>query len=206
MFDKGQNNPRAICFDAFGTLVQINKKRHPYRRVLKSLSDPLRKELSTQLMRRDFQFEEVLKIAQIEKDGTLFQSTLKDLQEEQRSIAARPKTNSILIKLLELDFQLGICSNLTTPYASPLLSALPVEVRKAIQNTTVFSFEVGFVKPELQIYQHVCDSFQLEPKDILFVGDSIRNDVQGPAEFGMLSMSIHDFETQFHNARLKPVA
>ena len=40
MFNKGKNVPRAICFDAFGTLVQIDNKRHPYRRVLNSLPEP----------------------------------------------------------------------------------------------------------------------------------------------------------------------
>ncbi len=56
-----------------------------------------------------------------------------------------------------------------------------------------------YQKPEPQIYQIVCDKFQLEPKDVLFVGDSIQNDMEGPAAFGMSSISIHDFEADFNN-------
>ena len=200
MFNSGKNVPRAICFDAFGTLVQIDKKRHPYRRVLDALSEPARKELAPQLMRKDFQFEEVLKIAKIGQDNPLYQSLLRDLAEEQSSINMRPKTANILSQILKENIPIGLCSNLATPYASPLLSALSKNVREALENTTVFSFEVGYQKPEPQIYQIVCDKFQLEPKDVLFVGDSIQNDVEGPAAFGMSSRSIHDFETDFVKA------
>jgi len=145
MFNKGENIPQAICFDAFGTLVQIDNKRHPYRRVLNSLPEPLRKQLAPQLMRKDFQFEEVLKIAKIGQDDPLRESLLKDLAEEQNSINVRPKIADILSQILKQNIPIGLCSNLATPYASPLLSVLSKNVREALEDTTVFSFEGDFV-------------------------------------------------------------
>ncbi len=131
MFNKGKNIPRAICFDAFGTLVQIDNKRHTYRRVLKSLSEPLRKQLAPQLMRKDFQFEEVLKIAKIGQDDPLRESLLKDLAEEQNSKNRRPETANIPSQILKQNIPIGLCSNLATPYASPLLSALSKKCKRS---------------------------------------------------------------------------
>ena len=49
----------------------------------------------------------------------------------------------------------------------------------------VFSSEVGLRKPAPRIYQAALERLGVEPADALFVGDRVREDVQGPAALGM---------------------
>ena len=48
-----------------------------------------------------------------------------------------------------------------------------------------FSSEIGLRKPAPRIYQAVLERLGVEPADALFVGDRVREDVQGPAALGM---------------------
>ena len=48
-----------------------------------------------------------------------------------------------------------------------------------------WSYEVGAIKPESQIYQYLIDKLQCHAKDILFIGDTPLADYSGPTEFGM---------------------
>jgi len=52
----------------------------------------------------------------------------------------------------------------------------------------VFSAEVGVRKPAPEIFLHVCLELAVEPAAALFVGDDLRNDVQGAAGVGMRTM------------------
>jgi len=81
-------------------------------------------------------------------------------------------------------FRLAVCSNLAADYASAVLSLLPN------MDTYALSCDVGCVKPEPAIYQAVCRSLELAPQEILFVGDSLRCDVDGPRDFGMVSVHL----------------
>jgi putative hydrolase of the HAD superfamily len=49
----------------------------------------------------------------------------------------------------------------------------------------VFSSEVGWRKPAPEIYRAALDAIGVEPRNALFVGDRVREDVQGPAALGM---------------------
>jgi HAD superfamily hydrolase (TIGR01509 family) len=49
----------------------------------------------------------------------------------------------------------------------------------------VLSDEVGARKPEPEIFLHACGELGVEPAAVLFVGDDLRNDVQGAARVGM---------------------
>ena len=48
-----------------------------------------------------------------------------------------------------------------------------------------WSYEVGAIKPESQIYQYLIDKLQCHAKDILFIGDTLLADYSGPNEFCM---------------------
>jgi putative hydrolase of the HAD superfamily len=49
----------------------------------------------------------------------------------------------------------------------------------------VFSSELGLRKPAPEIYRAALDALDVEPANALFVGDRVREDVQGPAALGM---------------------
>ena len=52
-------------------------------------------------------------------------------------------------------------------------------------DAVTFSSEVGVRKPHPAIYRDALDKVQVEPSRALFVGDRVREDVQGPKELGM---------------------
>ena len=49
----------------------------------------------------------------------------------------------------------------------------------------IISAEVGLRKPNPQIYQRMLTMLQLEPHEVLFVGDTPREDVLGPQRAAM---------------------
>lgn len=49
----------------------------------------------------------------------------------------------------------------------------------------IISAEVGLRKPNPQIYRRMLELLRLDPRDILFVGDTPREDVEGPQRIGM---------------------
>lgn len=52
-------------------------------------------------------------------------------------------------------------------------------------DAVTFSSEVGVRKPHPAIYRDALDKVHVEPSRALFVGDRVREDVQGPKELGM---------------------
>lgn len=56
----------------------------------------------------------------------------------------------------------------------------------------VFSFEVGYVKPEKEIYHVIMDKYGLEPEECVFVDDNLPNLVY-PKEIGWGTVAFHDF-------------
>ena len=102
-----------------------------------------------------------------------------DLDEELRSIRLYEDTLSTLEELKKLGFRLALCSNLAMPYGKIVSSFLPS------LDAYAWSYGVGAIKPESQIYQYLIDKLQCHAKDILFIGDTLLADYSGPNEFCM---------------------
>ena len=75
--------------------------------------------------------------------------------------------NNIWEQIKNEGYKIALCSNLALDYGDPLLELLPETPDK-----TILSYKVGYIKPEHQIYQSVCDSLGLPPEAILFSGDT----------------------------------
>ncbi|HEY8315432.1 MAG TPA: HAD family hydrolase, partial [Gaiellaceae bacterium] len=52
----------------------------------------------------------------------------------------------------------------------------------------VFSEEVGFRKPQPEIFLHALAELGVDPEDAMFVGDRLDTDVQGAAQVGMATV------------------
>lgn len=90
--------------------------------------------------------------------------------------------------LASLPVPYAMCSNLSVDYA-PALNMHP-DLSPAF---TVLSFEVGYVKPDPEIYGIVLSRAGLRPDQVLFVGDTPAADIEGPRQAGMRGMHIDDF-------------
>ena len=95
-----------------------------------------------------------------------------------------PEVNSVLHQLSRWGVSMGIISNTTNPVFMKELE-LEDSGLKNYFDFTIYSSCVPFRKPHPSIFQLAISQFQLEPCEILFVGDSLSFDVMGAHEVGM---------------------
>ena len=131
------------------------------------------------IMSQNLSFTELVKLLGINIPDQLLQELEHDLNDELQSIVLYEDTLSTLEELKELGFRLALCSNLAMPYGKVVSSLLPNI------DTYAWSYEVGAIKPESQIYQYLIDQLECHAKDVLFIGDTLLADYSGPNEFGM---------------------
>ena len=55
-------------------------------------------------------------------------------------------------------------------------------------DTIVFAGEVGFRKPQPEIFLHALEQLGVEPENAMYVGDRLDTDVQGAAQVGMATV------------------
>ena len=178
----GHIEPSVIIFDVFGTLVKIGERRSPYRKLIKWLKENGRQPKPDDakfIMSQNLSFTELIKLLGINIPDQLLQELEHDLNDELQSIVLYEDTLSTLEELKELGFRLALCSNLAMPYGKVVSSLLPNI------DTYAWSYEVGAIKPESQIYQYLIDQLECRAKDVLFIGDTPLADYSGPNEFGM---------------------
>ena len=164
---------KAVCFDVFGTLISYGGQRtNPYRHLL--LSPGIQGRLP--FLTRNAPIEKFA----IEIGRSHLLPTIRtELDAEIGKLQLFPDIAETFDRLREQNLKIAVCSNLAYEYGAA--------VRKLLPNITahVFSYEIGFAKPHPAIYRTVCLALGLDPGEILFVGDSVRCDVQGPLQFGM---------------------
>jgi HAD superfamily hydrolase (TIGR01509 family) len=177
---------RAVCFDAFGTLVEITDKRRPFRALLRGGVKSIAAE---EVLTKPLNLREVAAGVSHELGEGDLAKLEADLQAECASIRLRPGIAEIWQSLRERGLRIGVCSNLALPYGAPLLAALP-----DTPDAVILSYEVGLVKPDPAIFHLVCDRLDLQPAEIHFVGDTPSADVDGPRAIGMPAMMIAEFE------------
>lgn len=177
---------QAVCFDAFGTLVEITDKRGPFRALLSEAPEGQRVTdvLISPLGLRDLARELSIEIGEVR-----LLELVHDLAAKCQSVRLRPGMDLIWSALRRAGAKIGICSNLALPYAAPLLGEIP-----GIPNALVFSFEIGLAKPQPEIFHLVCNQLGMSAEHILFVGDSPDADVLGPQAIGMQAMTIGSFQ------------
>ena len=101
-----------------------------------------------------------------------------------RSVRLDPHTLPVLSWLGAHGFKRGVCSNAPFP---PAMMRRQVEgngIADAV-DAVVFSSEVGRRKPAPEVYLAALDAIGLKPGHVLFVGDRVREDFEGPSALGM---------------------
>ncbi len=106
-----------------------------------------------------------------------------------------PEVEEVAAALRARGLKLGLVSNYCT---------LPSIVRLHPQrygllplvDEAIFSCELGLRKPHPSIYQRVLDRLGVAPEAAVFVGDRLREDVQGPQSLGMRGILTHQFRQE----------
>lgn len=177
----------AVCFDAFGTLVEIAEKRGAVRQLFKAVPPGKRDELKYRLMREPRSISDWMEVYVADADPMMVLDIYARELSEVASVTIRPSMSDIWALLRAKGLRLAVCSNLASSFGLAVRRALPDP-----PDVVVFSFEVGVIKPEPEIYAHVLDRLVLDPDRVLFVGDSARADIEGSRAAGMKALHVDD--------------
>lgn len=174
---------KLVVFDLFGTLVEYGVMHHPFRQLLMWARDNGRRpkpDDARRLMTVNGELPELIAALGIAAPEWLLEKTQLQIQEELASLTLYDDVEPTLSALKANEVPFAICSNLASPYGRVLERLL--EEYKFMR---CMSYEVGFIKPEPEIYRTIADIAQVNPGDCLFVGDTLLADYEGPRQYGM---------------------
>ncbi|MAI78468.1 MAG: hypothetical protein CL917_05990 [Deltaproteobacteria bacterium] len=93
-----------------------------------------------------------------------------------------------VLSLLKERVRLGLCSNFShTPAAQKVLDQANLS---DLFDVVVISDAAGMRKPHSEIFRITLDSLELDPDEVLHVGDSLKADVAGAAALGIRTVWI----------------
>lgn len=164
---------RAVAFDAFGTLVYIGRKRHPFERLIRQARD--RAQALPSPMVQPFGLADYAAALGLPHPD----AELAMLDEELATIVVYPDTLDALRRVREQGVKVAVASNLALPYAAPLKALLGDLV-----DIWHFSFNAGVIKPERAFYAGLTARLGYEASELLMVGDTWRDDIVGAVEAG----------------------
>lgn len=180
----------AVIFDLFGTLMEIRNRQNPYRQLLHLGSQQGRAASADDIrwiMTHDHGIEGTAADFGIKLSPPQLTELQSCLKLELESITLFEDALPALALLRHHQIKIGVCSNLGGPYCSVARDLLPGLDGYAL------SAEVGLMKPDVAMYQHICTQLEVAPSQlpgstsphVLMIGDSRRCDADGPRAAGI---------------------
>lgn len=169
--------PKAVVFDAFGTLLSPIPGGGAYVRLGATIAAD----------RHAFRLEALTSnvtisvLAHRHAAGSMAVDLQDELDREDAGCSLLPEAGRLLARLDEERIPYAVCSNLAQSYGKAVRRLVPGAA------AYIFSYEVGAQKPDPAIYAAACNALCVGPEDIVFVGDTPKCDVDGPRLFGMRS-------------------
>lgn len=174
---------KAIAFDAFGTLVHIGDRRRVMERIAASgQATPGRNGMTMPLGPYGLAKHHLCDYHVFDELDSLEQ----ELYYEVASV--RPYTDAIpLLDWIKTNTELkiAIISNLGMPFGIPLQTLFHSYV-----DEFVLSYDVGTVKPSKEIYHVAATRLEVDPSEILMVGDTYEHDVTGAVHSGLRAVHL----------------
>ena len=164
---------RAVAFDAFGTLVRITRKRHPFEKLILANRDAARSLPSPMVTPIGLaEYAMMLGLPPPEAE-------LAMLDEELESIELYPDALDCLRRVRDQGVKVAVASNLAMPYAAPLKALLGDLV-----DVWHLSFAEGAIKPDVAFYRPLLAKLCRKPEQLLMVGDTWHDDIVGAVGAG----------------------
>ena len=173
---------KIVIFDLYGTLVKFGVMHHPFRQLLKWARDNGRKVLESDARQLMIFNGNIFTLADhlcINVPHAFLLQLQCYIDEELASLTLFEDVIPTLSKLESLGIEIGICSNLAQPYGAVIDNLLSQFNAKKF-----LSYQIGFIKPEPQIYQRILDDTGWDNKACLFIGDTHHADYEGPIKAG----------------------
>jgi len=165
---------RAVAFDAFGTLVHIGRKRHPFEKLIRQARARAR-ALPSPMVQPIGLADYAAALGLPHPDAELAM-----LEEELATITLYPDALDTLHRARRTGLPIAVASNLALPYAAPLKTLLGDLV-----DVWHFSFNVGAIKPDRAFFASLTARLECEAGDLLMVGDTWCDDIVGSVEAGL---------------------
>lgn len=172
----------AVIFDVYGTQLRIGERRHPFRQLMKLLRDQGRHPRADDarvLMTHTVGLAEAAELFNAQLSHSELALLERDLYAELASIRAYDDSLAAVEKLKAAGLKVALCSNLAAPYAVPPQLLLPEF------DAYAWSFEVGAIKPEPAIYQHLATQLNCPASSLAMIGDTLEADAIGPCNAGL---------------------
>lgn len=106
-----------------------------------------------------------------------------------RAMRPRAGARELLSACRERGVRIAVCTDQLAHVQHRKLRALGLE---GLVDVLVTSEEAGAEKPSPAIFGLLLEKLGLEPREVLFVGDSLERDVEGAAAAGMAAFWLHD--------------
>lgn len=184
----------AAVFDAFGTLVEIQRPTHPFRKLIQEGRRQGRKPQPDDLrfiMTHHLSLAEAASAFGISVTAESLGRLEQSLKDELASIRPFPDALRAVGMLQAAGVHVGVCSNLASAYGPVIRQTFPC------LNGYGLSFEVGAMKPEPAIYRATCEQLGVNlgcgetEGRVFMVGDSARCDRDGPRQLGGSGFLLH---------------
>ncbi|MCY1206168.1 Phosphoglycolate phosphatase [compost metagenome] len=167
---------QAVIFDAFDTLCEIGNPLHPFAEIARAGHH--RNDARVALMTRPVGIRQAIEhfgLADLD-----VASLEMSLEMELASIRLFDDTIPTLMQLKRRGIKLAIASNLAAPYAAPLLELLPFQL-----DAYAWSFDVGYLKPQAEIFEWTIERLGVSAGAALMVGDTYKADYLGAIGAGL---------------------
>lgn len=180
--------PQLIVFDLYGTLVKFGVMHHPFRKILQWAKQNGRKpqqDDARQIMTINEDYSVLFSKLSIFPPEHLLQQFHQEIEEELNALSLFDDVIPILNAFADKGVPLAICSNLAKPYGV-------VIDRLLLQFNFIqcLSYEVGAIKPEYEIYECIVGRSGIPAEQILFVGDTLLADYEGPIRYGFKALHL----------------
>jgi len=120
-------------------------------------------------------------------EGSQVENVVEALRVSDRGpMIAYPEAEEALSMLRTAGVAIGVCSN----WGWELNSFLEEVGLLGLVDSAVTSARAGARKPHPRIYAHSAAALGVDPRDVLFVGDSWEPDVRGPRRVGMTAVHL----------------
>ena len=173
--------PKAVAFDAYGTLVSIGQKRRPFA----ALSALAQIPLEPSPLVKPIGLLDAYRNSGARLSEDVLTALEEDLAVELASIQPYPEAASVLTAVKDAGLLTAVASNLALPYVLPVSQAF-----EHLLDVCCFSFEVGAVKPEGAFYEVLCRRLNLDPSQVLMIGDTWRCDYAGARSAGLMAFHL----------------
>jgi len=182
-----------VCFDVFGTLVEITDRRRPFAHLKRKMTPEKVARFRRMAMTTKMNLSEI--DAEIQGGATVADFVVAQAAINREVVSIRLR-DSVAEILAGLPIRYGVCSNLSVDYVNTL-KMFP-EIKPAFRILSCF---VGCMKPDPLIYELVIRAAGVPASRLLFVGDTPAADIEGPRSAGMRAIHIDRFMSALASGR-----